>query len=125
MRVLDKIPASIRGLKKTVLPVPQIRVLRALVGTTGGMSRAALSIKIGNKTNTVVGRAVGYSDPEKRAAFENSKDGGFTESLLTRGLVAEVPLDLDGVTEVVIVLTQEGRKMAEELKDLELPALRD
>lgn len=123
MDKLYQFPGSTR--RQLGLPLPQIRVLLALLEANGPLTRRSLSAKIGNKTPVVVGRAVGYSHPEKRAAFENSKDGGYTDSLLTRGYVVEEMLDIDGINEVVIILTEMGRGMAEGLKDMDLPPLRD
>lgn len=111
------------------LPIPQIRVLLALLGADGPLTRADLSELIGNKTNVVAGRAVGYSDPVKRLAFEQTKDGGGSPgkpfpSLLSAGYVREEVLVGD-ITETVIHLTKEGRSIAEQLQDIELPPLRD
>lgn len=122
MQVISSFPS--KSLKREILPIPQIRVLLALKGVVGGLTRTRLSEIIGNKTSVVVGRAIGYSDPEKRLAFENSKDGGFTPSLLTRGLVEEVTLDIDGVNEVVFRLTAEGKAMLPILESIPLPDLR-
>lgn len=122
MKILDEIPEP--G-ERNKLPLPQIRILHALSESKGPLTRARLSARIGNKTAVVAGRAVGYSDPAKRAAFEQTKDGGFTQSLLSRGYVEEVTLDIDGLQEVAIALTKRGRKAFAELGEVDLPPLRD
>lgn len=109
--------------------LPQIRVLCVLAKAEGPLTKAKISSLIGNKTNVLAARAVGYSDPVKRAAFENSKDGGFRPSLLTLGYVAEISLDIDGVEEIAYELTDSGKAIYKKLKDEgridDLPALRD
>lgn len=124
MKTLDSMPET-KDKDRDKLTLPHIRVLHALANSGGPLTRGRLSSKIGNKTNVVVGRAVGYSDPEKRARFEQTKDGGFTASLLTRGYVEETELDIDGLIEMAVAITEEGRQALEELGDLDLPPLRD
>lgn len=116
--------------RKEGLRLPQIRVLHVLSKAKGPLSRTAISEKCGNKTTVVVGRAVGYSDPAKRKAFEQTKDGGGEPgnpcpSLLTLGYVTEKELDVDGAKETVIELTAKGRKAFQQLGKVSLPALRD
>lgn len=106
------------------LSIPQIRVLRIL-GEHGAMTRAKISDKCGNQTNVVVGRAVGYSDPDKRAVFENTKDGGFRESLLTLRYVEEIPVSVEGVEELLLRLTPAGRDAFAATECIELPPLRN
>lgn len=115
--------------KATSLPVPQLRVLRALADSEGPLTRTEIAELVGTKTSTMVGRAVGYSDPEKRAAFEQTKDGGGKPgqpcpSLLTLGYVREEELVAD-TTETVIHITEEGRKIVQNTADVELGPLRD
>lgn len=113
------------------LRVPQIRVLQALAQlTAGGLTRATLSEIIGNKTGVVVGRAVGYSDPAKRTAFEQTKDGGGSPgnpcpSLLTLGLVEEKEVDKDGLAVAVVSITELGRQTLSSLGTIDLPPIRD
>lgn len=120
-----------RGKGRFPMPVPQIRVLQVLARAKGPLSRLKLSDKIGNKTQVVVGRAIGYSDPVKRAAFEQTKDGGGSlgapsPSLLTREYVREVSIEVeDGINELCIIITSEGREALESLGDIQLPPLRD
>lgn len=111
--------------KEKGLSLPQLRVLDCLYRSKGPLSRGRMSERIGNKTVVVVGRAVGYSDPERRAAFENTKDGGFRPSLLTLGYVEEVQLDIDGLIETVVSLTKKGREAFKALGPVELPPLKD
>lgn len=106
------------------LSIPQIRVLRALVASDGPLSRAKLSDRTGNETQVMVGRAVGYSDPIKRAKFEQTKDGGYRKSLLSLGYVRELTLDIDGLKEVVVELTPAGRLALVRHKDVKLPPIR-
>lgn len=117
-------PATLTREQKE-LSLPQIRVLHVLAKTKGPLSRSAISNKCGNKTTVVVGRAVGYSDPKARAAFEQTKDGGFRKALLSLGYVREFPIDTDSGKEVVIELTAAGRKAYAKLGKVKLPELRD
>lgn len=101
---------------------PQQRVLEALFNANGPLTRTVLSAICGNKTQVMVGRAVGYSDPIKRAAFEQTKDGGGSPgnpcpSLLTLGYVEEIALDIDGLIEVAVKLTASGRLIAQQIVD--------
>lgn len=114
------------------LRVPQIRVLQVLAELDPGlgMTRARLSDICGNRTGVVVGRAIGYSDPVKRAAFEQTKDGGGRPgkpcpSLLTLDYVKEFVLDLDGITEVHIAITSQGRQALKAIGDIQLPEIHD
>lgn len=116
----------------TSLRVPQIRVLQALATLPPGlgMTRARLSEVTGNRTGVMVGRAVGYSNPAKRTAFEQTADGGGSPgkpcpSLLTLGYVKERPLDLDGLIETHVILTDAGRQALEALGDIVLPQMGD
>lgn len=116
--------------RKEGLRVPQIRVLQVLTKSKGPLSRSAISVKCGNKTTVVVGRAVGYSDPARRATFEQTKDGGGSPgspcpSLLTLGYVKERELDVEGVSETVLELTPKGAKAFQALGKVVLPPLRD
>lgn len=120
-----------RGKGKFPIPMPQMRVLAVLAKARGPLSRLKLSDKIGNKTQVVVGRAIGYSDPAKRTAFEQTKDGGGAigmpcPSLLTRGYVTEVSIEVEeGITELCVVITDAGRSFLDSLGDFQLPPLRD
>lgn len=107
------------------LRLPQVRVLQVLSQAKGPLTRGKISDRCGNKTQVVVGRAIGYSDPEKRVAFEQTSDGGFTASLLTLGYVREIPLDIDGIEETAIAMTDAGRRAFKALGKLSLPPLRD
>lgn len=109
-----------RSKKKAGLSTPQIRVLLALSRAYGPLSRAKLSQRIGNKTQVVVGRALGYDDPLKRQRFENSKDGGFRPSLLTLGYVRKIVLDIDGEKENAYELTDTGKEAIEQLGEITL-----
>lgn len=121
--MLTKFPPPAKPAVK--LRVPQIRVLQVLVGMVGGLTRAKLSEVIGNRTGVVVGRSVGYSDPVKRAAFEQTKDGGGAPgkpcpSLLTLGYVSERTLDIDGVSETYVSATDAGAEALAALGDIKL-----
>lgn len=109
------------------LSLPQVRVLQALSNAKGPLTRGKLSDRIGNKTDVVVGRAVGYDDPTKRAAFEQSKDGGFRKSLQTLGYVKRDEIQVeDGMPrEIVYELTPEGAAALEALGELDLPPLKE
>jgi len=125
-KILDAMPSP-KAVDPEVakeLSIPQLRVLRILEASRGPINRARISAKCGNATHVVVGRAVGYSDPAKRASFEQTPDGGFRPSLLTLGYVEEIPLDIDGVTEIVLSLTKRGREALERTREIQLPPLR-
>lgn len=125
MKLVNRMPASPqrRGLR-----IPQMRVLQVLFQARGPLSRVEISKRCGNKTTVVVGRAIGYSDPDKRTVFEQTTDGGGSPgnpcpSLLTLGYVTEAELDVDGVKETAVSLTPTGRVAASRLP--KLPPLRD
>lgn len=109
------------------LSLPQVRVLQCLAKAKGPLTRVKITERIGNKTGVVTGRAIGYSDPEKRKAFEQSKDGGFRPSLLSLGYVKEYELKIpeDGINETVVELTKSGKAAFAKLGRLKLPPLRD
>ncbi len=126
MKILTSLPSKE---PKPALRLPLVRVLKALYNAKGPLSRTRISAKIGNRTNVLTCRAVGYSDPEKRAAFEQTRDGGGSSgnpspSLLTLGYVRERELDIDGVIEDVVELTAAGRRAYEALGNIKLPPLR-
>lgn len=99
---------------KTGLRIPQVRVLLVLTKAKGPLTRGKISEKCGNKTAVVVGRAVGYSDPEKRAAFRETRDGKIAGTpLLDLKYVREKELDVDGVKELVVEITAAGKKALE------------
>lgn len=113
-----------RKREPTSLSGPQIKVLRALYTSNGPMSRHALSDRCGFRDHraAAVQWAVGYSDPAKRARFEATKAGGGSPeqpfpSLLTRGYVTETVLDIDGYREIVLDITDDGRRAYEAVKD--------
>ena len=114
------------------LRIPQVRVLQALCQLLpeSGLTRQALSDIIGNKTGVVVGRAVGYSDPVKRAAFEQTKDGGGSPgkpcpSLLTLGFVREREVDVDGIADTQVIATAAGRSAFLALGKVNLPPVKE
>ena len=117
-------PANVVPDRADELTIPQIRVLRALAASTGPLTRMKLTTRIGFETDAAAGRAVGYSDPLKRARFEHSRYGGFRKSLLSLGYVRELTLDIDGLKEVVVELTPAGRLALVRHKDLKLPPIR-
>ncbi len=126
MKILDKMPEpEVHRTQKDGLTIPQIRVLQVLAKSKGPINRAKISERCGNKTTVVVGRAVGYGDPEKRAKFEQSKDGGFRPSLLTLKYVRETELDIDGIKETGVEITHRGKVALAKLGRINLPELRD
>lgn len=129
MKTLSSLPDAGRA-SKTGLRIPQIRVMQVLAAVAGALSRGEISKRCGNKTSVVVGRAIGYSDAEKRASFEQTPDGGGSPgnpcpSLLTLGYVVEDEIEVDGVKETVVELTEAGRKAYADLGEVDLPPLRD
>jgi hypothetical protein len=92
----------------------QVQVLRWLSQLKGPMKRTHINDRLvghgirRNREPKDVGEAVGYSDPEKRAAFERSKAGGGQPSLLTLGYVREVPVEFDSFRELGLLITPAG-----------------
>lgn len=125
--VPELVPDRRMGKRKDTLPVPQLRVLQVLLAAKGPLARVRISEKCGNKTHVVVGRAIGYTDPERRAVFEQTKDGGKRASLLTMGFVRERRINVEGVWELVVEITDEGRAYAMSVIDEinSLPPLRN
>ena len=128
-KILDSMPED-GGRRYGGLRLPQVRVLQVLAAAKGPLTRSKVSSRCGNKTDVVVGRAVGYSDPTKRSAFEQTKDGGGEPgkpcpSLLTLGYVTEVEVDLDGVSETGLLITDKGRRALKALGELQLPPVHD
>ena len=118
-KILQKMPEPEDRKDKSGLRVHQIRVLRALRESKGPLSRSKIAEKAGI-TLTVVARALGYENKEKREHFEkHGKEGGFL-SLLTLGLVREMPLDIDGKIEVCHQLTKEGLAAVEEVQGVSI-----
>lgn len=94
------------------MPAGQVRVLGVLIDSGGSLTRAKIADRLG-VSGVYVGKSIGYSDPVKRAAFERTKDGAGTPespmpTLLTRGYVSERTLDIDGVSEIAVSVTQLG-----------------
>ena len=119
MKILDSSRLAKRESRDS-LPTPQIRVMQVLARAKGPLTRAKISDRIGYQTGVVAGRAIGYSDPDKRAAFEQTKDGGGSPgnpcpSLLTLGYVREHALDIDGLVETGVELTPKGRQAYHDL----------
>lgn len=119
---LDSMPPLIRRPKKPRkvkdperLRVPHLRVLRVLYKSAGPLCRRIISQRTGNATEVMVGRAIGYSDPKKRASFLLTKDGITAGlSLLDRGFVQEIEIDIDGLKELGVEITELGRLAYEE-----------
>lgn len=92
------------------LRVPQVRVLQLLaqIGLYGGLTRSAISKRLGTST-TFVGKTIGYSDPEKRAAFKLTKDGVAAGTpLLEMGYVVDRRVEIEGSVEDVVCITPLG-----------------
>jgi hypothetical protein len=107
----------------------KVRVLALLVDAKGPLTRVKIASRLGS-SGTYVGKSVGYSDPAKRASFEQTKDGGGTPgnpcpSLLTLDYVREYELEVpeDGISETVVEITPAGRKAFKALGKLDLPPL--
>lgn len=110
------------------LSLPQLRVLKVLSEANGPLTRRKIAVRIGQNHQVYVGRAIGFSDPEKRAAFERSKEGGGRPelpnySLLSLGYVIESEIDVDGVTETGVSITETGRQAFAEAGVDDLPPL--
>ncbi len=112
----------------SLLRVHMLRVLRALCEARGPLTRSKIADKSG-LSSTVVSRAIGYEDPDKRAAWEeptdkNKKSGGGYPSLLTLGLVRFETLDIDGLVEVCYEPTPEGKEAFRATASQVLPPIR-
>ncbi len=123
MKKLSSIPPPANRTFLNAITIPQLRVLRALAPCRGPISRNEVSRRAGVST-VCIGRAIGYSDPEKRNKLEQSKDGGYRPSLLTLLFVTEKELDIDGVKETVLEITDLGRKAVEAQSAVVLPPFR-
>lgn len=101
------------------LSIPQIRVLQVLASVRpgGGITRTRISERAGT-TAVLVGKAVGKTDPIKRAEFENTKDGGFRKSLLSLGYVVETLITVEGLEELIISITPSGREMFSTVEEI-------
>lgn len=120
---LNTMPADGRSRKKSGMTTPQIRVLQILKAAKegGGLSRGEISRRGGYDTPVCLSRAIGYSDPDKRRAFEQTKDGGGEPgkpfpSLITLGFVYESEIDVEGLKETIVSLTPAGVAAYEDLK---------
>lgn len=107
----------------------QLRVLQFLAPYDGLATRGTIADGLGC-SDVYVGKMLGMSNPESRAAFERTKDGGGSPdnpcpSLLTLGFVREVELDVDGVTERSYEITPAGRAGLSLVKPGDLPPVRD
>lgn len=98
----------------------QIHILRVLRDARGPLSRAKIAERTGLNVG-IVGWRVGGIDPEKRAKFEQSPNGGFRPSLITLGYVEEIIVDIDGLKERCVALTDTGRKATEDTDYVILP----
>lgn len=131
MKVLSAMPP---GRSREGLTLPQIRVLQVLVRAKkrnkGLLTRSKISEVIGNKTTVVVGRAIGYSDAQKRKKFEQTKDGGGAPgkprpSLLTLGYVREIDINEVDLVETAVEVTAKGERAFAKYAGAKLPPLRD
>lgn len=104
-------PPPVTKVKDGALSIPQLRVLEVLHICGGLMSRVRISKEV-QKSSTYVGRVIGYSDPDKRKAFRDNTTLGKAVGvpLLDRGYVTEIELDVDGLSELCIQITPEGRR---------------
>lgn len=98
-------PGRRRRQNRSGLTLVQLRVLQVLGMAYGPLHRHEIARRSRQTTNVVL-RAIGYSDPEKRLAFESDK--GSKVSLLTLGLVEEVETEVDGKRERGIQLSELG-----------------
>jgi len=94
------------GLRK-----PQVRILKALA-KHGPLSRNPLASKAKVGPNQVVG-LTGSATPEARKSIEAYH--GYV-SLITRGLVRDKVIDVDGVKERLFEVTAAGKKMAAKIE---------
>lgn len=107
------------------IPIPQIRVLQALAAVgRGSLSKTELSEHLGLATTVVVGRAIGFSDPEKRRALEQTAEGGHCPSLLTLGYVRQLHIEEDGALLTTYQITAAGRAALKDLGPIDLPPLK-
>ncbi len=98
------------------LTIPQLRVLEVLYQSGGVLSRGKIASRV-DKAETYVGRVIGYSDPEKRARFRETPLGKSVGTpLLDQGYVQEIVLDIDGLSEIAIRITDDGVRIYRDQK---------
>ncbi len=100
---------------KRTLSVPQVRILLELeeIDPLGGISRQRISDRIGYVSSVPVYQEVGWVDLSKRTAWEKKVH---RKCLLSLGYVREVTIDIEGRTERIIQITDEGRTVLEDIK---------
>jgi hypothetical protein len=131
-KVLDEFdfppPEGTPRLPAGELRVPQIRVLQVLAAALGPITRTRITERCGYKWPTIVADSLGPSDPSKRQAFyeSRSKKTSIGTPLFALGYAREVVVDVDGVSELGIEITPEGRTaLAEALKKVgDLPPIK-
>lgn len=116
--------------KKHVLSLPQKRVLKILYDSHGPITRARVAVRLGTGNQVYVGKAVGFSDPQRRYEFERSKEGGGRPefpnlSLLSLGYIVEVDVNVDGISETGLLITDEGKAAFESLPPDAIPPMRN
>ncbi len=117
---LSNKPTAASQKPAAALRTHQIRVLRCLAAAAGPLSRSKISERVGI-TQTVVARALGYEDPDKRAAFEANDPCGGYPSLLTLGYCSFQELDIDGLLETAYEPTKSGFQALEVVKHIVIP----
>lgn len=101
----------------------QIRVLRMIGQCAGALSRPKIA-DFCHISPTLVSRALGLEDKEKREHFEQHDKYVGYPSLITLGMVERLELDIEGIREIAYRLSAKGRKALEETKDEVLPPLK-
>jgi hypothetical protein len=113
------------------LRLPQLRVLQVLAEAKGPITRARIASRMGYQWPTSVNDAIGSSDPQYRARgvrIAGEKTVSIGTPLLDLGCVSEVEVDVDGIKELGVLITDVGRQaLADGLKKYggTLPALRN
>ncbi len=100
---------------KRNLSVPQVRILLELeeIDPLGGISRQRISDRIGYASSVPVYQEIGWVDLAKRAAWEIKVQ---RKCLLSLGYVRELVIDIEGRTERILQLTEEGRTELQKIK---------
>lgn len=100
---------------KRNLSVPQVRILLELeeIDPLGGISRQRISDRIGYVSSVPVYQEVGWVDLSKRAVWEAKVQ---RKCLLSLAYVRELTIDIEGKTERIIQITDEGREVLANIK---------
>ena len=101
------------------LPLPQLRVLNALLGIDGSLTKDQLAATIG-VGHAQVNLAIGHHNKRIRAEWEAKN----YPTLLTLGYVEQFKFNIDGIRDTSFGLTDAGRTYITSLGELKLPPVK-